>query len=573
VITRIAIENLVVVDRAELEPGPGLTAITGETGAGKTLLATAIGLLFGADAAAGQVGPHADQAWVEGEFEVHDSFWAEPSVEALAAVRPDESNTLVLARRVAADGRTRAMAWGRTIAKADLEAAGSLLVAVAGQHAHRKLLAPSYQRELLDGMGGAAHARLVQAMADAWASLEAARAQHARVTRESARLVGEAERIADDLARIDAVDPGLDDEADLVARRDLVRNAATLHTAMATALGALEHERDGSVDTLGMAWSALDGVANIDPVLATEAARLLDLQSQAGDVASTLRMRIDELADAPTAVDEVEQRLSAYDELKRHFGGTTEAVIAARATLREQSELVHDLDGALQRAQQALDAAQATADSAGVALRGSRANLATRLANAVGAQLAELGMASSTFDVVLEDAPLAVHGADRVELRSAPSARHSPAPIAKAASGGELSRIALALHLVTGASEAGTIVFDEIDAGIGGHTAHAVATKLAQLAEHTQVVCITHLPQVAARASANVVVTRDERGTAQLTQLAGEGAVVDELVRMLGADASDDAAREHARGMRGPRVGASARGRAGASAKQQQSLL
>lgn len=565
-IVRVDIENLVIVERAEFEPGDGLTAVTGETGAGKTLLATAIGLLFGGDADAGQVGPGGDRAWVEGEFEPAPSFWEHPDVAALAELRPEPDASLVLARRVDANGRSRALAWGRTVTKADLASAGRLLVATAGQHVQVRLRSADVQRTTLDDAGDATHGALVAEMAAAHAALAAAerRLDQVRALAEDAARRGD--QVRDDLARIDAVGPSVEEEQELIESRDRARHHASIVEALAGSVALLDGAGDGggAIDVAGQAWSRLEEAAGFDPSLGELAGSLLAAQETMTEVASELRSRLGDLAEGPGSLDELEDRLAAYDELKRRFGGTVESVVAAWHDLGEQAELLDDSSGALERATADRDATRHAAVRVAERLTASRRAIAERLAADVRDCLGELGMAGSVFRVAVDEAPLAAHGADRVQLLLAPADGIEPRPVAQVASGGELSRIALALLVATlgdddarrGGDGVGTILFDEIDAGIGGHTAHAVASMLRRLADRRQVVCITHLPQVAARADAHVVIAKGDTGAGvrtTLTGINGEDAVLDELVRMLGADPEDAAAREHARQLRGPR--------------------
>lgn len=568
-IVRLVIENLAVVGSAELAPGPGLTAVTGETGAGKTLLATAVTLLSGGDATAGQVGTLADHAWVEGEFDVDRSFWQEPSVAAITSLRPEPDAPLVLARRIDASGRSRALAWGRTVAKSDLAAAGALLVTSAGQHVQRRLLEPAAQRLLVDRAAGDDHASLLVAMRETWADLARCRDELRRVEADATRLAAQRERIADDLSHIEGVDPTPEEERELVAARDRARHHADLQQALATALGAIEGSVDaaGAVDAIGVAVASVGQAADLDPTLAVDATALESVQELLQDSVGGLRSRLDALADGPASLDDIEERLAAYDSLRRRFGGTIEAVMAMLLELRGQASLLDDVDGARTAAEAALASAQDAADEVAQRITRARAVAGAELARRVEGTLAELGMASSQLRVAVEPAPLAAHGADRVELQLAPAAGIEPRPIAQVASGGEVSRIALALLVESGAADAATLVFDEIDAGIGGRTAHAVASLLRRLADTRQVLVITHLPQVAARADAHVVIRRSGADTTART-LGDEAAVLDELCRMLGADDADEAAREHARVLRGGRFGITS----GAGAPRQATL-
>ncbi len=564
-IVRVDIENLVIVERAEFAPGSGLTAVTGETGAGKTLLATAIGLLFGGDADAGQVGPSGEQAWVEGEFEPSDAFWTNPDIATLAELRPEGETSLVLARRVDSNGRSRALAWGRTVTKGDLAAAGKLLVATAGQHVQVRLRSSEHQRTTLDGAGDERHVELLAKMREAHAAWTAAAAELARVEQLAADVALRGDQLRDDLARLDALAPTIEDEAELRGRRDRARHHAGLVEALARATAIIggdgTQDAGGAIDLVGRAYAEVQAAVELDPELDDLAGQLLSAQETLTDAASQLSSRLGDLADGPGSLDDIEDRLSAYDELKRRFGGTIESVLTAWEHAREQVALLDDSTGAVDAARAACDAALAEATTVAEHLTASRCALADQLAADVRGSLDELGMGGSVFRVAVTEAPLASYGADKVELLLAPAEGIEPRPVAQVASGGELSRIALALLVATTSADddeagVGTILFDEIDAGIGGHTAHAVASMLRRLADRRQVLCITHLPQVAARADAHVVIEKSDQGSGvrtSLTAVRGEDAVLDELVRMLGADATDAAAREHARQLRGPR--------------------
>ncbi|MCW2956507.1 MAG: recN, partial [Thermoleophilia bacterium] len=381
-IVRVDIENLVIVERAEFAPGSGLTAVTGETGAGKTLLATAIGLLFGGDADAGQVGPAGQQAWVEGEFEADERFWSHPDVATLAELRPEPDAPLVLARRVDANGRSRAMAWGRTVAKSDLAAAGSLLVATAGQHVQVRLRSADYQRETLDGGAGSDHQALRSDMAATWQAYAAARADLERVQQLVAESGNRADVVRDDLARIDAVAPSLEEEAELVTSRDRVRHHAGLVEALATAASLLDGSdagNGGAIDIAGRAYAELDRAVALDPQLGELAGTLLAAQETLTDAASSIASRLGDLESGPGSIDEIEDRLAAYDELKRRFGGTTESVLATWEALREQVTAIDDSSGLLAQAQSALDATLAAATRAAELLTASRCALADTL--------------------------------------------------------------------------------------------------------------------------------------------------------------------------------------------------
>jgi DNA repair protein RecN (Recombination protein N) len=329
-IVRVDIENLVIVERAEFAPGTGLTAITGETGAGKTLLAIAIDLLFGGAADAGQVGPSGEQAWVEGEFEPDAAFWAHPEIEALAQLRPEPDASLVLARRLAA--------------------AGKLLLATAGQHVQVRLKSADVQRTTLDESGTAAHRSELDRMRAAYATLTAARQQLEAVEQQAQEAARRGDQLRDDLARLDEVAPNVEEERELREQRDRARHHAGIVEALAATRAVLEGDGSGAVDLVGRAYAELQRAAELDSSLGELVGTLLAAQESLTDVASGIGSRLGDLADGPGSLDEIEDRLGAYDELKRRFGGTLESVLVAWDDARAQVELLDDSTGALERA-------------------------------------------------------------------------------------------------------------------------------------------------------------------------------------------------------------------------------
>lgn len=560
-IVRISIENLVIVERAEFTPGSALTAITGETGAGKTLLATAISLLFGGPAQATHVGPCSEQAWVEGEFEVDESFWELPQVKHLAQLRPSGESILVLARRVDANGRSRALAWGRTISKDDLAAAGSLLLTTAGQHMQVKLRSADFQRSVLDGAGSADHQSLLTEMRSTFISWQKADTERLQIEQNASDFEQQREQVLADLARLEAVSPSVEEEAELRACRDRIRHRHSILTGLAKAqsfLDSSDANNGGAIDLVGEAYSQLEVVSQLDPNLSDLAQRLLDVQEYLTDIASEVSGRLDRLAEDGSSIDDIEERLGIYDELKRSFGGTVESVLATWETLRARCQLLNSSEMSIARARELAKEARLKALHMAEQLTAARCALADQLSGEISELLHELGMSSSVFRIAVTETELTGLGADCVELQLSPARNIEPLAISQVASGGELSRIALALLVATHARgnrpQQGAILFDEIDAGIGGHTAHAIASMLHRLSEHQQVIVITHLPQVAARAETHSLITKVDDGGAvrtNLTMLTSESEVELELMRMLGAEHDDDAAHEHVRQLRG----------------------
>jgi len=550
----LRIENLLLIERAELRLGQGLNAITGETGAGKTVLAHSLDLLMGGKAKAQIVRPGAREAWVEGVFDLPAGLLDEPEMTELAERLPEGAEEVVLGRRVSAGGRTSAFVAGRAAAAADLKLLGGRLVAFFGQHEHRRLTISSAQLEILDGFAGEEHLKL--------------RSSYRDVHRECGRLAvelaqlrereGSRERDLDlycyELSEIEAVAPVPEERAEIAAERERLRHAEGLREAASIAhagLAGADADGGGAAAALAQAEGALQGAAGHDPALDALAERVAALAVEAGDAASELRDYAEGVAADPASLQAIEERLEAIDRLERKHGGSVESVLAHADHCREE---IARLEGAGERsaeAEAALAEVEARREHFGEKLSAGRGAAAGPLQERVAAELERLSMAGASLEVVLEPHPdgYGASGRETVELRVAPNPGIEPAPLRDAASGGELSRVMLALSGLGQAASAGTMVFDEIDAGIGGKTARVVGERLQALGRDRQVLCITHLPQVASLADVHFRLEKDVAGKqalASVERLEGEG-VVEEIRRMLGADSSDEAATQHAR--------------------------
>ncbi|HEU5300607.1 MAG TPA: DNA repair protein RecN [Acidimicrobiia bacterium] len=516
------VTDLGIVDDLTVLLGPGLTAITGETGAGKTLLVEAVDLLLGGRADAGFVRAGASEARVEGRFE------------------DLEGREIVLSRVIPTDGRSRAYLDGRLVTVGELATIGTGLVDLHGQHAHQSLLAPAVQRSALDRFAG-------PAALEPLATLRAAREEVAALDLELGSLGGDARARAReiDLLRfqIGEIDEaGIEDAGEdvtLEAEEALLADAAAHRDAIAAAFAALD---GAALDGLGTAVTALTGRA---PLAAIEA-RLRAAQDEVADLERELRLLAEQIVEDPDRVEAVRARRRLLRELCRKYGETLAEVLAFAAEARRR---LAELDGYEARAAE-LEAtrtgAQARADQSAAALSRARAEAAPRLADAVGRHFADLAMAGATLTVDVGPGPPGEDGSDAVTYLLAANVGEAPKPLSKAASGGELARAMLALRLVL--SEAPpTLVFDEVDAGIGGEAGSAVGRLLADLGARHQVLCVTHLAQVAAHADAQVVVEkREEAGRTVATATTVQGSTrLAELSRML-AGVDTERARRHA---------------------------
>jgi DNA repair protein RecN (Recombination protein N) len=535
----LSVQNLLLIEDARLELAPGLNVITGETGAGKTVLAHALDLLLGGRAKSGIVRPGSSEAYVEGVFELPDGFHSEHL--------PADAHELVLARRVASDGRTRAYLGGRSIAVGELRELASDLLSFYGQHEHRKLMLAAAQLEILDGAAGPEQAARRSACATAWTAVRDARAELARLDELAGARERELDLLEFELREIEELDPQAGERETLVVERDRLRNLEGLRLAASGAEQALGEDQSGAITALVAATSSLEGAGGVDPELAALATRARAVMLESQDLLSELARYGESLEAEPGRLEQIEERLAAIARLERKHGGTIDAVLEHAERCRARRDELTGAEVALEAAQARLDVALREHASVTKALTAARADAAPRLAAAVGERLAELAMEQASFEVALLACEPGPTGAEQAQFVIAPNPGVPAAPLRETASGGELSRVMLAL---LGAAHGGghsTLVFDEIDAGIGGHTARAVGEQLRALAEGRQILAITHLPQVASLAARHFTIAKDTTAPATRTTVTrlDDGAVVEELVRMLGATEHDDGARRH----------------------------
>lgn len=522
------VSDLGIVDDIALVVGPGLTAITGETGAGKTLLVGAIDLLLGGRADASLVRQGAAEARVEGRFELSDG------------------TERVLARVLPTDGRSRAYIDGRLATVGELAELGSTLVDLHGQHAHQSLLAPAIQRRALDRFAGPAALEPLRVLREA-------RAEERAIVEELAGLGGDERSRARELDLLrfqigEIDDAGIEDRGEdvaLEAEEALLSDAVAHREALAIAFRALEGP---ALDAIGEAVAALDERAPFAELVR----RLRAAQAELADLERELRLASEEVADDPARVELVRSRRQQLRELRRKYGDTLDDVLGFAADARRRLGELEAFEVRAGELDARRRAAIARAATAAAALSEARRAAAGPLAAAVSEHFRDLAMPSARLEVVVESTSGAQtapgdDGADDVTFLLAPNPGERPRPLAKAASGGELSRAMLALRLVL--SEAPpTLVFDEVDAGIGGEAGTAVGRLLADLGARHQVMCVTHLAQVAAFGDAQVVVEKREeagRTVADAHEVDGEQRVA-ELSRMLAGVGDSEHARGHA---------------------------
>jgi DNA repair protein RecN (Recombination protein N) len=531
-LVELTVTDLALIDRLRLQLEPGLNVLTGETGAGKSLLIDALGLALGA---------RADTSLVRHGAEV-------ARVEALFDRLPEP---LIAVREVAGSGRSTARLDDEAATAARLADTTGPLVEIHGQHEQQRLLDERWQRDLLDAYGG--HAELRAAVSDAverWRSNRAALAELSVEPRELARRL---ELLDHEAAEIAAARLRPGEAAEIRARLAASQHAEAIARGSAALVDALTGEGSGARDVTAAALREARTLARVDPRFEPHAQRLAGLEAELADVASEVRDLAEGIDHDPAALAVLEERLSVIFGLERRYGDDEAAVIAHAERAVEEAERLRNLEG--ERDRRAAEDAALLAAVAGAAasLSGRRATAADALAAEVAGVLVELGFPPAVFEVSLgrrvagPDEPAVeidgdalafdATGVDQVVYRLAPNPGEPPRPLARIASGGELSRVALAIKQVLAAhDDTPTLVFDEIDAGIGGRSADPVGRSLWALARRHQVLCVTHLPQIAAHADAHFHIAKHERGGRTVTdvqRLDREGRIV-ELAQMLG---------------------------------------
>lgn len=522
-LTELRVANLGIVEEITIALAPGLTAITGETGAGKTLLVEAMELLLGSRADSDLVRDGAAEATVEGRF-----------------VDASSGEEHVLARVLPRDGRSRAYVDGRLVTAGELAAVGERLVDLHGQHAHQQLLGAAAQRGALDRFVGPAASGALTTVRTARAEARARRRELEGLGGDARARAREVDLLRFQIAEID--DAGLDDPAEddrLAEEEARLDDAVALRAALVAAHHAIEAE---GLDALGAAAALLR-----DRPVDDLGARVRAVQAEAAELARDLRLAADAVVEDPERLAAVRARRQSLRQLCRKYGESLGDVVAYRdATAARLAQLEHHEEHASRLGAEVAEL-EDRARAAAEVLRAERRAAAPALAAAVTAHLRDLAMARAVFEVAVEPAELTDDGADAVSFLLAANPGETARPLARAASGGELARTMLALRLVA-TDGPPTLVFDEVDAGIGGEAGTAVGRLLGVLGRTHQVLCVTHLAQVAAHADHQVVVEKVERaGRTVATARPVEGADrIRELSRMLAGVGESDHARRHA---------------------------
>jgi DNA repair protein RecN (Recombination protein N) len=549
----LRIENLLLIGRAELRLGPGLNAITGETGAGKTILAHSFDLLMGGRARDGIVRPGASEAYVEGVFELPEGLLDDPELAEIAERLPEGSTELAVGRRVSASGRTSAFLGGRSASAPDLQALGSRLLAFYGQHQHRRLTLASAQLETLDGCAGERHLERRRAYREAQAEVVRFERELERIRESEGARARDLDLLRYELDEIVAAQLDAEEEAELAAERERLRHAESLRGAAVEALAAVSGDGDagGAAEAMGSAEAALAGREGVDPALDELAERTKGLRLEVQELAGELRGYAEGIEAEPGRLEQVEERVDVIDRLKRKHGGSIESVLAHAEHCRAEIDAIEGAGETTERLEGELQKAMRTRTDLAGGLSEVRAKAARKLEKRIAKELDQLGMSGAKLEISLEPHPegFGALGQERVTFAVSTNPGMPVSPLRDAASGGELSRLMLALAGQGAPGGAATYVFDEIDAGVGGNTAKAVGERLRALGEERQVLCITHLPQVASMAQSHFRIEKSVAGgqaTATVERVDGDELVA-EIVRMLGGGDGDHAADRHAR--------------------------
>lgn len=518
-LTELSVENIALIEAAKLELSPGLNAITGETGAGKTLLATALQLLLGGRARSETVRSGSDKATIEGTFLLPDDLSKEIISGALGdlAEEIDAEDGLVLRRTLTREGRSRCYVGGVAVPVKALASLGERLVSYHSQREQARLAEPAEQLEILDDFLDDSAARAKEERIKLWSQVGRDRRALSEVRASAEARLREIDFLRFQVSELEEAGYSADEVAELNRERERLRNVTDLLQAVADSVAVLSSEEGGAIDSAGRASSELGRAVRYDESLSGTLERLNGLSAELEDVLYELRSYLDELEADPARLDVVEDRLASLKGLERKYGEDVEGFLEeARGRLRRLENLdeeTADLEARIRTGEERLGALAAEIST-------GRERAARKLSEKVGENLAGLNLGKTTFRADLVPSEPGPSGVERVEFVIQPNPGEPELAVRRYASGGELSRIMLAIRLAQERIEPGaTYVFDEVDAGIGGETATAVGAKLRELGKRNQVLTITHLPQIASEAGSHVVVAKEESDGRTLTRI------------------------------------------------------
>jgi len=558
-LAEIAISNLGVISHASSELSPGLTVLTGETGAGKTMVVTGLRLLTGGRADASRVRTGADGAVVEGAFgtqglpeEVREAVDA---IASGAGAEPDENGEYLVSRSVKASGRSSAHLGGRKVPAATLSELAGHLLTIHGQNDQLRLMAPEQQLAALDRFDPAIQAKL-DAYREAYTAWRSAAKELKERTEKRLELAQEVDRLQFAIDEIDAVAPQAGEDEELVATINRLQDVDALREAAETALVAIDGadavggvggEEEPASDLIGRAQAALEGAS--DQELRDLGARLGEVAGVLSDVSAELGSYTSGLPSDPEELEKLLQRQQEIKGLTRKYAPDAAGVVAWREKAGARLAKIDTSEGAVEKLKAKVAELEQAMRKHAAALTKARTKAAGKLGEAVTEELHGLAMPKAQLSVNVTQAQYGRDGADAVEILLAPNSALEPKPLATSASGGELSRVMLALEVILSESSSGaTLVFDEVDAGVGGRAAVEIGRRLARLARGNQVIVVTHLPQVAAYADTHLHVSKDIGDVAVTSGVAALQTEerIEELARMMAGMDDSDTGRAHA---------------------------
>jgi DNA repair protein RecN (Recombination protein N) len=551
VIEEILIRDLGVISEAKLEFGPGLTVLTGETGAGKTMVLNALGLLLGERSDSSAIRKGQEQAFVEGRWLLADS--ALKRIRELGIELDDQE--LLVNRSVSAEGRSRAALSGRSVPVGILSEIGEQLVVVHGQSDQIRLRSAAAQREALDQFAGDELAKVLLEYSAVYANWKQSSARLTELTTQLEARSREADQIRSAVEELTTLDPKPGEDMELADRASKLTHLEELRIAATESHNQLSSEgfddSSDAVTLVGKARRALEAVSEHDPELASLAEQLKEIGYSLNETSASISGYLASLdSDGSQELERVQQRRADLTSAMRKYGPSLEEVVSF---LENSGARLLELDSSDKEIQE-LTALEQSLGKQAIALAKSITDLRTKaassLAKAVTAELSALAMTGASLEVTVVPGELGAHGADQVAILLSAYPGAEPRPLGKGASGGELSRIMLAIEVVLAKSElAPTFIFDEVDAGVGGAAATEVGKRLATLAQNAQVIVVTHLPQVAAFATRHLRVLKsvsDQYTATDVVRLEGE-AVVEELARMLSGLSESESGKTHAK--------------------------
>ncbi|WP_267207805.1 DNA repair protein RecN [Corynebacterium sp. Marseille-P8863] len=559
-LAEIAISNLGVISHASAELAPGLTVLTGETGAGKTMVVTGLRLLTGGRADASRVRTGAKEAVVEGAFSTdglpEDVRVRIAEIAEGAGAAADENDEYVVSRSVKATGRSKAHLGGRTVPAATLGELSNELLTIHGQNDQLRLMSPDQQLAAVDRFDPKIAGKL-ETYRTAYTAWRKAASELRERTERRQELAQEIDRLQFAISEIDEVAPQDGEDTDLVDTINRLQDVDALREASHTALVAIDgaeaaggygDDEEAASTLVGRAATALDGAS--DKALQELGARLHEVASMLGDVSAELGSYVAELPSDPDELERLLQRQQQLKGLTRKYAPDIAGVLAWRAKAAKRLERIDTSDEAIEQLKKQVAEAEAQMRTRATALSKARAKAAAALGKAVTEELHGLAMPKAQLTVSIDSTDFGPRGADAAEIRLAPNSALEPKPLATSASGGELSRVMLALEVVlSGTSGGATMVFDEVDAGVGGRAAVEIGRRLARLAARNQVIVVTHLPQVAAYADTHLHVAKDvsdEAVTSGVLSLSSAERI-DELARMMAGLDDSDTGKAHAK--------------------------